>query len=1398
MKSGRAVRQLICLFVLAGILRFSANTRAQEVSDSLAVLAAPVPARVVISEFMADNDKTLHDEDGDSSDWIELFNAGEELVHLAGWFLTDNVEHLDKWQFPDVELAPGSYLIVFASEKNRVNPAGQLHSNFKLNAGGEFLALVSPERQVISAFAPKYPAQTTDVSYGRVQGALEALGYFVRPTPGAANSDSGSGFAGEVEFSQDGGSFTEPFALQLSSPSRAAVIRYSLDGNMPTNSSPIYANPIPVSDSVQVRARAFEEGRLPGPVRTEAFIRLNTNVVSYTSDLPIVVIHALGKGGPSESRQTFASFSVYEPFHGVASLTNPPSLTTRSGIKVRGSSTASFAKSSFAVEFWNEFNQAKDREILGLPKDSDWVLYAPNVFDPVLIHNPFIHQLSRDIGRYSPRTRFVEVYLNKSTGPISAAQYFGIYVLEEKIKVGPNRVAIDKLEPENSLPPAVTGGYILKIDRLDPGDSGFSAAGQRLAYVEPKEPEIEQPQRDPQEQYIKNYFAAFGRALNGANWLDRSAGYSAYIDSDAWVDFHILEVLSGNVDALVLSTYLYKSREGPIVFGPHWDFDRALGSTDGRDNNPRMWLTGQFFSGWWNRVCRDPDFWQRWIDRYQELRSSCLSRASMNDLIDRLANEVRQAQPRERKRWSVSLRGGSYQSEIDRMKNWLSNRTDFIDRQFVAPPRFEASSVRVAPGFALRLASAPPASIYYTLDGSDPRLPQGSVSPSATVFSTPIVIDKNVRVTMRARNLAQRQTGGPPISSPWSSVVAASFVVEPPPLLITELMFRPSAREDAGHAISPASDLEFIELKNAGSTRLSLIGYHFTNGIGFRFTGNSSVTSLEPGERLLLVKNQSAFKSAYPLARNVAGPFTGSLGDGTGRLTLLGPVEEVVFDLAFYESWQPLADGFGFSLVLTNENVRADAVTNAASWRLSSALGGSPGEVDPAPLAFPHVLVNEVLSNPANNHSDGFELFNPSEISAADVSGWYLTDDFRVPKKLRLPFGTIVPARAYLWIDTLAGIGGDFSFSKQGEQIYLFSADSAGNLTGWAHGFSFGAAEADVSFGRYVNSIGIESFVAQTALSPGAENPGPRVGPVVISEVFAGVTISQLPSYPEPYVELGNMSSNSVAFSDLANPANTWKLQGDVSFEFPSDVLLPPGGFLVVVGFDPARQPDALARFRSRYALDEATPLFGPWEGGLNPSALRLRLVKSGKEASQQSALNTKGSILVDAINLAPAIEEVASANQALLRRHLDRFGDDPENWMKAFATPGRSDRDGDGLPDSWETLHGLDPESAVGRDGAEGDPDEDGAGNLQEFRTGTLPLDGSSKLQLEVTVLEDGRISFAWHSVPGRSYTLEFKEAVNKGTWQVLQSQIALPGGSTSVTDRLSTGQRFYRLTTP
>ncbi len=122
----------------------------------------------VISEFMASNDQTLLDGYGDSSDWIEIFNAGDQSIDLAGWHLTDRANALDKWTFPSTILDVGEYLIVFASDNmpTVADPAGNLHTNFKLSARGEYLGLIRPDLSVAWDFSRAFPPQRSDISFG--------------------------------------------------------------------------------------------------------------------------------------------------------------------------------------------------------------------------------------------------------------------------------------------------------------------------------------------------------------------------------------------------------------------------------------------------------------------------------------------------------------------------------------------------------------------------------------------------------------------------------------------------------------------------------------------------------------------------------------------------------------------------------------------------------------------------------------------------------------------------------------------------------------------------------------------------------------------------------------------------------------------------------------------------------------------------------------------------------------------------------------------------------------------------------------------------------------------------------------------------------------------------------
>ena len=152
---------------------------------------------VIISEVMASNHQTLVDEDRDSSDWVELFNYGSQTVNLDGWYLTDQPNHPTQWRFPAVSIEPGEFLTVFASGKDRRDETAPWHTNFRLDAGGEFLALVEPDgRTWASVLTQRFPVQVRDVAYGlpnagaaKLNFADVAYAYLATPTPGAANSD---------------------------------------------------------------------------------------------------------------------------------------------------------------------------------------------------------------------------------------------------------------------------------------------------------------------------------------------------------------------------------------------------------------------------------------------------------------------------------------------------------------------------------------------------------------------------------------------------------------------------------------------------------------------------------------------------------------------------------------------------------------------------------------------------------------------------------------------------------------------------------------------------------------------------------------------------------------------------------------------------------------------------------------------------------------------------------------------------------------------------------------------------------------------------------------------------------------------------------------------------------
>ncbi|MDF1711529.1 MAG: CotH kinase family protein [Akkermansiaceae bacterium] len=606
-----------------------------------------------------------------------------------------------------------------------------------------------------------------------ISGGLKG-GYFEEPTPGTPNGSIKNSRPAEVIFSTSSGLFTENFLVELSNPTPDSVIRYTTDLSLPTNTiddpSPLYTGPIEITASTQIRAQAFKSGSLDGAVKTETYLKMSEDVPAFSSDLPVVVLSTLGTGPPpgtsSTTRKTaYMFFFEPDPETGRTVLTQSPALTTRAGVRRRGSSSGGWPKWSLSVETWGDGDD-EDRNIepFGMPIEADWVLNARFEWDLALMRNPFVYEVSRQIGRYAPRTKFVEVFADTSGAAISKNDYFGVYSLIEKIEVDRDRVDIEKIRPWENTAPEITGGYIFKNDRPDPGEPTINVSGMgQITLVDPDGGEATGIQRS----WLTNHLNEVDRALrNSPEGVNTTTGLhlSDYIDVDSWIDHHWLNIMVMNIDWGRHSAFFHKDRNGRIVSGPVWDYDRALGCEDVRDNNPLAWegvvnAVGTVSSKTWSdsrypwygnllgpsenpAQAYYPEIRQRHTDRWFELRKDQFSIENLHAIIDSMADEIRESQVRNFERWTQHPPNGGnfaepgltgWEAEISHMKNWLAARIEWLDSQYLRTPAFNTPGGIIPQGFQLVMGS-PDGQVFYTLDGSDPRAPGGLPTSDSIPF----------------------------------------------------------------------------------------------------------------------------------------------------------------------------------------------------------------------------------------------------------------------------------------------------------------------------------------------------------------------------------------------------------------------------------------------------------------------------------------------------------------------------------------------------------------------------------------------------------------------------------------------------------------------------------------
>ncbi len=416
--------------------------------------------------------------------------------------------------------------------------------------------------------------------------------------------------------------------LDLQHVTGTLEVRYTLDGTEPTRESNRLTGPITLAESAMFEARTFDTLPLPNfepsHLATATFLAISEDLRQRTSNMPLMIVDTLGQGLPvsdeNELRSANAALFAVDNARGRSSFDSGlVDYLGRIGARDRGKSTAGQPKPNMAMETWGPSGSTQnddfDASLLGLPADSDWILYAPYNIDQSLIRNALVYELSNQMGMWAPHTRFIEVYLNQRDGIVSENDYAGVYLLMEKIKQGPRRVNVAEIGPDDNQSPDISGGYIWKVDTPDPDAPTFNAGGQPMNWVYPKSPlstTADPAQRATleQETWVQDYFQQFEATLASPDINDPN-GYSKFVELDSWVDQHILRMLMRDVDAFALSSYMYKDRGGKLALGPAWDFDRTADSSQiGSDDNPYLFRSSFGATRWFSRLFTDPGFWQ--------------------------------------------------------------------------------------------------------------------------------------------------------------------------------------------------------------------------------------------------------------------------------------------------------------------------------------------------------------------------------------------------------------------------------------------------------------------------------------------------------------------------------------------------------------------------------------------------------------------------------------------------------------------------------------------------------------------------------------------------------------------------------------------------------------------
>lgn len=853
--------------------------------------------KLIISEFMAINDTTLADEDGDFSDWIEIYNPGTETVNLDGWYLTDNPSNLIKWSFPSVSLHADDYLVVFASDKNKTLVSGNLHTNFKLSGSGEFLALVEPDGSTISfSFGDEYPPQQEDVSYGLID---DQYIYFQKSTPGAKNIIDG--YISETIFSHKRGFYSAPFNVNLSNINSNCDIYYTLDGSSPTPvNGTKYTSPVLIDKTTVLSAVSIDNSTNDTSIIvTQSYLFVDNilaqpnNPSGYTSDwgegypgdyeMDPEICTTENKAKLTEALKSLPTLSLVIDIDHLFSASDDPFIggiyvnptkhtyewerpvsmeyfdTTQNqnfqincGLRIHGGNgrkPGNSPKHSFRVSFRSEYGPSKLKANLFDEKSASnefnslvlragynysWLKNSPEQCEGTdYVRDPFTKKTQLDMDRTSAHTKFVHLYIN--------GLYWGVYNISEKITddfaeeyLGGNEEDYDVIKDQGEIGDGNSDAWDTLIKAAL---NGFES--------------------------IADYQKIQGKNEDGSV----NSSYLNLLDVRNLADYMLINFYIGNEDWDNNNWIAVRNRvtneDGFKFFC--WDSETSMNDLNENIvgiNNPNQ------PSGLFRLLLKNEEFKLYFADRIHKhfFNGGALTPTEAKARFMKIANTIDKAMLAESARWGDYRRDvdpgsntyelytqeGHWLERIESMQStYLPQRSDIVLNQLIDAGLYSEIDAPVFSPFggdygsSVSLSmSAGSNTIYYTTDNSDPREIGGAVAVGRAVeYSNPIDINESVIIKARAKN-----------GDVWSALTKAKFNVY---YIDTTIITESICEGEEYHGFTTTGTHFFTETSSIGTD--STIELHLTvYPTPEVFIGND--TSIMVNEILTLESNSDFYR----------------------------------------------------------------------------------------------------------------------------------------------------------------------------------------------------------------------------------------------------------------------------------------------------------------------------------------------------------------------------------------------------------------------------------------------------------------------------------------------------------------------------------------------------------